>query len=54
MELVPLRLLTPHFLTLPIRLKRFAPPFVGVAGVVVVIDPEAIVAGTGGVAKTEG
>ena len=52
-ELVPLRLLTPHFLTLLIRLKSVAPPFVGVAGVVVVVDPEATLTGTG-VAKTEG
>ena len=34
-ELVPFRLLTPHFLTLPIRLISVASPFVGVAGIVI-------------------
>jgi hypothetical protein len=33
----------PHFLTLPIQLNSVAPPFVGVAGIaVIVVDPEAI------------
>ena len=52
-ELVPLRLLTPHFLTLPIRLISVTPPFVGVAGMVIV-DPEAVITGAEGIAKTEG
>ena len=52
-ELVPLHLLTPHFLTLSIRLSSVAPPFIGVAGMVVV-DPKAIVTGTEDTAKTEG
>ena len=49
-ELVPLRLLTPHLLTLPIRLRSVPPPFVGVTGTVVV-EPEAAIKG---ITETEG
>ena len=50
-ELVPFCFLTPHFLTLPMRLKSVAPVFVGV---VVFIEPEAVVTGKEGIAKTKG
>lgn len=52
-KLVPLRLLTPDFLTLPIQLKSVAPVFVGIAGVAIVVEPDAVVTGTEGMAKTE-
>jgi len=52
-ELVPFRLLTPHFLTLPIRLISIALPFVGAAGMVIVA-PEAVITGAEGIVKTEG
>lgn len=53
-ELVPLRFLTSHFLTL-VRLKSAVPPFVfvGVLGIVVV-EAEAIATGAEGIAETEG
>jgi len=43
----------PHILTLPIQLISVAPPFLGVAGMVIV-DPEAAITGTEGIVKTEG
>jgi len=52
-ELLPLCLLTHHFLMLPIRLLDVEPPFVGVAGVVV-IEPEAITIRAESVAETDG
>lgn len=50
LPVVPLHLLTPHLLSLPIRLKSIMPPFVGVPGIVIV-KPKAI---TEGIAETEG